>query len=512
MSGVSELLFRHDTTDCFTETCLNHEQYASLMAPYAENDDLEEFFLGAFASLADIRKEGVVLRSNEETVEFKNIKAEERVYLAPQVEISLPHTLYANGDSRLYMELNGVVSGLTSPASSAVSMNGSVSPTHGVSENFNGLALDHLQTTPSFHPQLFDETQILFDASKFFQLGDQSTSAGVIPVSPGINCLAPSSLPSPIVPPPSQLQVSGNELSQYYPLQYQDVPSSTIGGIGGGQPWTPLQIDASSATMSVDYEDPVDVMHLQKRTVFVPIQQQGGAGDLLQREESDIVDYHLGVQPRSNRRPSMLRSQSSHTLGQDQPVMHLLSPQSESSSLNLQGVQPEFTGQVTSPRPHLQSQHSDLEDMVRAAYMAAPLMRRAQSTGDLQRPTVTQVGGGNLSPMYGDTKRVGRFTLEERRQLLQRFQQKRTQRNFNKKIKYACRKSLADKRPRVRGRFARNDESTEHSSRTNGHKLEDDDEADTTMGEEDEFLMNQSSSGDFLDLRELPVKLERLEP
>jgi hypothetical protein len=48
---------------------------------------------------------------------------------------------------------------------------------------------------------------------------------------------------------------------------------------------------------------------------------------------------------------------------------------------------------------------------------------------------VTQVGGGNLSPMYGDTKRVGRFTLEERRQLLQRFQQKRTQRNFNKKIK-----------------------------------------------------------------------------
>jgi hypothetical protein len=438
--------------------------------------DNQEFFLGAFASLADIRKEGVVLRSNEETVEFKNIKAEERVYLAPQVEISLPHTLYANGDSRLYMELNGVVSGLTSPASSAVSMNGSVSPTHGVSENFNGLALDHLQTTPSFHPQLFDETQILFDASKFFQLGDQSTSAGVIPVSPGINCLAPSSLPSPIVPPPSQLQVSGNELSQYYPLQYQDVPSSTIGGIGGGQPWTPLQIDASSATMSVDYEDPVDVMHLQKRTVFVPIQQQGGAGDLLQREESDIVDYHLGVQPRSNRRPSMLRSQSSHTLGQDQPVMHLLSPQSESSSLNLQGVQPEFTGQVTSPRPHLQSQHSDLEDMVRAAYMAAPLMRRAQSTGDLQRPTVTQVGGGNLSPMYGDTKRVGRFTLEERRQLLQRFQQKRTQRNFNKKIKYACRKSLADKRPRVRGRFARNDESTEHSSRTNGHKLEDDDE------------------------------------
>jgi hypothetical protein len=94
---------------------------------------------------------------------------------------------------------------------------------------------------------------------------------------------------------------------------------------------------------------------------------------------------------------------------------------------------------------------------------------------------VIQVGGGNLSPMYGDTKRVGRFTLEERRQLLQRFQQKRTQRNFNKKIKYACRKSLADKRPRVRGRFARNDDSTEHPSHMNGHKIEDDDEVGRVM-------------------------------
>lgn len=47
-------------------------------------------------------------------------------------------------------------------------------------------------------------------------------------------------------------------------------------------------------------------------------------------------------------------------------------------------------------------------------------------------------------------------------------------------MQYACRKSLADKRPRVRGRFARNDESTEHPSHGNGHKLEDDDEVSRT--------------------------------
>jgi ABC-type taurine transport system substrate-binding protein len=48
-------------------------------------------------------------------------------------------------------------------------------------------------------------------------------------------------------------------------------------------------------------------------------------------------------------------------------------------------------------------------------------------------------------------------------------------------VQYACRKSLADKRPRVRGRFARNDDSTEHLSHMNGHKIEDDDEVGRVM-------------------------------
>ena len=32
------------------------------------------------------------------------------------------------------------------------------------------------------------------------------------------------------------------------------------------------------------------------------------------------------------------------------------------------------------------------------------------------------------------------------------------ERNFDRKIKYACRKTLADSRPRVRGRFAKNED------------------------------------------------------
>uniref|UniRef100_A0A0D9XYB3 CCT domain-containing protein n=1 Tax=Leersia perrieri TaxID=77586 RepID=A0A0D9XYB3_9ORYZ len=51
---------------------------------------------------------------------------------------------------------------------------------------------------------------------------------------------------------------------------------------------------------------------------------------------------------------------------------------------------------------------------------------------------------------------VGRYSAEERRERIEKYRSKRNQRNFEKKITYACRKTLADSRPRVKGRFARN--------------------------------------------------------
>ncbi|OIW09164.1 hypothetical protein TanjilG_11302 [Lupinus angustifolius] len=50
------------------------------------------------------------------------------------------------------------------------------------------------------------------------------------------------------------------------------------------------------------------------------------------------------------------------------------------------------------------------------------------------------------------------YSPEEKKVRIQRYRTKRNQRNFKKKIKYACRKTLADNRPRIRGRFAKNEE------------------------------------------------------
>ena len=53
--------------------------------------------------------------------------------------------------------------------------------------------------------------------------------------------------------------------------------------------------------------------------------------------------------------------------------------------------------------------------------------------------------------------RVGIYTLEERKQKILLFRQKRLHSCWRKKINYSCRKIFADGRPRVKGRFTTKD-------------------------------------------------------
>ncbi|KAK6947813.1 CCT domain [Dillenia turbinata] len=109
-------------------------------------------------------------------------------------------------------------------------------------------------------------------------------------------------------------------------------------------------------------------------------------------------------------------------------------------------------------------------------------MRRVCSTGDLQKMKMTQTRlsssplGTETSFMEEANFKVGRYSAEERKERIHRYRAKRTQRNFNKTIKYACRKTLADNRPRIRGRFARNDETGEIPKATCSARDEEEDE------------------------------------
>ncbi|MED6191470.1 hypothetical protein PIB30_000571 [Stylosanthes scabra] len=94
-------------------------------------------------------------------------------------------------------------------------------------------------------------------------------------------------------------------------------------------------------------------------------------------------------------------------------------------------------------------------------------MRRVCSTGDLQKCQ---------AELEEPNFKVGRYSAEERKERISKYRAKRSQRNFNKTIKYACRKTLADNRPRIRGRFARNDEASDIIPIPNPKQVRDDED------------------------------------
>ncbi|XP_039032083.1 uncharacterized protein LOC120167012 [Hibiscus syriacus] len=95
-------------------------------------------------------------------------------------------------------------------------------------------------------------------------------------------------------------------------------------------------------------------------------------------------------------------------------------------------------------------------DFTRMDFRSAFGMRRAFSEGDIQT-----LGNGNVSTISSHPDQpiiLSICSAEDRREKLSRYRNKKTKRNFARKIKYACRKGLADRQPRIRGRFAKTEE------------------------------------------------------
>lgn len=93
------------------------------------------------------------------------------------------------------------------------------------------------------------------------------------------------------------------------------------------------------------------------------------------------------------------------------------------------------------------------------------LLRRARSRllEDLSQSSISGEKGVLTLPhslrkykeVYNKNGRIGIYTPAERAAIIARFQSKRTRRVWNKKIRYNCRKNLADRRLRVKGRFVK---------------------------------------------------------
>ncbi|XP_058095931.1 uncharacterized protein LOC131241215 [Magnolia sinica] len=139
----------------------------------------------------------------------------------------------------------------------------------------------------------------------------------------------------------------------------------------------------------------------------------------------------------------------------------------EVSDVKVPAIQMEedLTAGLTSNGPMQKSISSGSLNSMRPSFLdfqtidlgAAFGMRRAFSEGDIQT-----LGNHNTSLIHSRFARVlaiSNYPTEERKQKLSRYRKKKTKRNFGRKIKYACRKALADNQPRVRGRFAKTEDA-----------------------------------------------------
>lgn len=79
------------------------------------------------------------------------------------------------------------------------------------------------------------------------------------------------------------------------------------------------------------------------------------------------------------------------------------------------------------------------------------------------------------SSIYNKNGRIGIYTREERDNIISRFYEKRKKRVWKKRIRYHCRKNLADSRVRVKGRFVKNqtDEDEDEDSQEEEEKMKD---------------------------------------
>ncbi|GLJ23967.1 hypothetical protein SUGI_0455600 [Cryptomeria japonica] len=355
------------------------------------------------------------------------------------------------------------------------------------------LSLESMEETPFAH---FAEAKLEPEPSI---LMGYSSSNGITSSYPSLNYSPP-----PIVSPNSQLATSFVQASVV--SSQISLPNGQI-SLSNGQIGLPNgQINMSNGSSKILTSSASNELVLDDREIFSsPVQFSSTpitgpsrsieVGRFVTKE--DASEDSLSPLPTYTHKPSMMqRSFSSHSLGQLRitPRVH------EPTSFYPQYSTPMYSSvlELSSPDSRLQPQLSDLQGMnIRPSFKA---MRRVCSAGDIQTLNGIHMSHGSTSPLTPDNLsteeagfKIGRYSAEERKERIHRYRMKRSERNFNKKIKYACRKTLADSRPRIRGRFARNEDAGDIPPSSH-HDEDDEDEVDAVQEDDEDFLLSHNSA------------------
>jgi len=119
------------------------------------------------------------------------------------------------------------------------------------------------------------------------------------------------------------------------------------------------------------------------------------------------------------------------------------------------------------PEPSPSQEPSDFHVTLKLGHKIKILSKDKEDRGDLKADKIKatpkenekiknnspKINLSNQMPIPKNTRKIGLLTIEERQQKLLKYKEKKKRRKWGKKISYDCRKEMAEKRLRIKGRF-----------------------------------------------------------
>lgn len=193
-------------------------------------------------------------------------------------------------------------------------------------------------------------------------------------------------------------------------------------------------------------------------------EELANANSACEKYNAQKIQQHVDVQSYNSEGPLKKKFTVSHCAEEQQQLtkeenMYDTSPTTVLVSISTEETKPPMC--VTGKENHV-----SFEETTRSGSNINPseLLRRARSRllGDLVSEPGTEKSVLPLphsiekyKEVYNKHGRIGIYTPAERAAIIARFNNKRAKRIWKKRIRYDCRKDLADRRMRVKGRFVK---------------------------------------------------------
>nr|XP_043616094.1 uncharacterized protein LOC122588012 [Erigeron canadensis] len=191
----------------------------------------------------------------------------------------------------------------------------------------------------------------------------------------------------------------------------------------------------------------------------------GGAGDLFKAPQPILEPPVLTLDHMTS---SMFKED---LISQEVEFTNVESPQNETSITNIfQEFEDILSNEPSSPSQIMNSNgiitEENLHPLGKITKSVSSYCLTSMDDGPQTRPnsvTDTKMKGHGLRRAFSEgcikAQLINDHLTETRMQKLSRYREKKMKRNFKRKVKYACRKALADNQPRIGGRFAKKEET-----------------------------------------------------